>query len=203
MIWGIRVKAGLVRCLLAAWVLQPFAAKAEWQPVEQVQTYAVTGSSGAALYDSIGEHAPELGGSRAVAHTTFKLTWTRKYERRGDACVLAVARPKLIITYTLPKPTTKLPMATQASWATFVAGIETHERVHGDYIKEMVRDIEAMSVGLSADDDPDCRKIRVELTKRLGELSALQRQRGRDFDKAEMSEGGNIRRLILQLVNGP
>ncbi|OWV96720.1 peptidase [Rhizobium sp. R72] len=203
MIRGIRVKAGLVRWLLAASVLQPIAARAEWQPVEQVQTYAVTGSSGAALYDSIGEHGPELGGGRAVAHTTFKLTWTRKYERRGNACVLAVARPKLIITYTLPKPATKLPTATQASWATFIAGIETHERVHGDYIKEMVRDIEAMSIGFSADDDPDCSKIRVELTKRLGELSARQRQQGRDFDKLEMSEGGNIRRLVLQLVNGP
>ncbi|CAN7155935.1 DUF922 domain-containing Zn-dependent protease [Rhizobium sp. LjRoot258] len=197
------MKAGLVRWLLVAWVLQPIAAKAEWQPVEQVRTYAVTGSSGAALYYSIGEKGPELGGSRAVAHTTFKLTWTRKYERRGNACVLAVARPKLIITYTLPKPAVELSAATQASWATFIAGIETHERVHGDYIKEMVRDIEAASVGLSADDDPDCRKIRIELTKRLGELSARQRQRGRDFDKAEMSEGGNIRRLILQLVNGP
>jgi predicted secreted Zn-dependent protease len=203
MIRGIRVKAGLVRWLLAAWILQPIAAKAEWQPVEQVETYAVTGSSGAALYDSIGERGPELGGRRAVAHTTFKLTWTRKYERRGNACVLAVARPKLIITYTLPKPATKLSTATQASWATFFAGIETHERVHGDHIKEMVRDIEAMSVGLSADNDPDCRKIRVDLTKRLGELSTLQRQRGRDFDNVEMSEGGNIRRLVLQLVNGP
>jgi predicted secreted Zn-dependent protease len=197
------VKAGLVRWLLMACVLQPVAAKAEWQPIEEVRTYAVTGSSGAALYDSIGEHGPELGGGRVVAHTTFKLTWTRKYERRGDACVLAVARPKLIITYTLPKPTGKLPAATQASWATFLAGIETHERVHGDYIEQMVRHIEAMSVGFSADNDPDCRKIRVELTKRLGELSARQRQQGRDFDKAEMSEGGNIRRLVLQLVNGP
>nr|WP_051321030.1 DUF922 domain-containing protein [Rhizobium mesoamericanum] len=197
------MKAGLVRWLLAASVLQPIEARAEWQPVEQVQTYTVTGSSGAALYGSIGERGPELAGARAVAHTTFKLTWTRKYERRGNACVLAVARPKLIITYTLPKPATKLPTATQVSWATFIAGIEKHERVHGDYIKEMVRDIEAMSVGLSADDDPDCSKIRVELTKRLGELSARQRQQGRDFDKVEMSEGGNIRRLVLQLVNGP
>ena len=197
------MKAGWVGWLLVACALQPVTARAEWQPVEQIQTYAVTGSSGAALYNSIGERGPQLGVSRAVAHTTFKLTWTRKYERRGNACVLAVARPKLIITYTLPKPAAKLPAPVQASWATFITGIETHERVHGDYITQMVRDIEAMSVGFSADDDPDCRKIRVELTTRLGELSARQRQQGRDFDKVEMSEGGNIRRLVLQLVNGP
>jgi predicted secreted Zn-dependent protease len=43
----------------------------------------------------------------------------------------------------------------------------------------------------------------VDLTKRLGELSARQRQLGRDFDRTEMSEGGNIQALILKLVNGP
>ncbi len=125
-----------------------------------------------------------------MAHTTFKLTWTRKYERRGNACVLAVARPKLIITYTLPKPVGRAfrgPL--RQAGPPFIAGIETHERVHGDYIKEMVRDIEAMSVGLSADDDPDCRKIRIELTKRLGELSARQRQQRPRFRQGRDERG--------------
>jgi predicted secreted Zn-dependent protease len=52
-------------------------------------------------------------------------------------------------------------------------------------------------------DDPGCKKIRPALTVRLGELSNKQRQRGRDFDRVEMSEGGNIQQLILKLVNGP
>lgn len=177
-------------------------AHAEWQAVEKVQTYAITGQTGAELYASIGERGPKAGIGRAIAYTNFKLTWTRKYEPQGDACVLVVARPKLIITYTLPKPAHQLPAAAQKLWETFIAGVHAHERVHGDMIEDMVRAIEAMSVGLSVSNDPGCRKIRTELTTRLGELSRAQRQKSREFDQLELSEGGNVHRLILQLVNG-
>ena len=178
-------------------------AHAEWQAVEKVETYAIAGQSGAELYASIGERGPKVGGgTRAIAHTNFKLTWTRKYEPQGDACVLVTAKPKLIITYTLPKPGGKLPASVQKNWKTFIDGVHSHELVHGDFIKDMVKAIEATSVGLTVSDDRDCRKIRTELTKRLSELSLAQRQRSRDFDRIELSEGGNIHQLILQLVNG-
>jgi predicted secreted Zn-dependent protease len=74
--------------------------------------------------------------------------------------------------------------------------------VHGEIINEMVKEIETLSVGFSVSGDPECRKIRTELTKRLSELSLAQRQRSRDFDRVELSEGGNIHQLILALVNG-
>jgi predicted secreted Zn-dependent protease len=107
------------------------------------------------------------------------------------------------LTYTLPKPAARLPASAQSSWETFLDGVHQHELVHGQMIKDMVMAIEAASVGMTTNDDPHCRKIRVDLTKRLGELSAKQRQRSRDFDQAELSEGGNIHRLVLGLVNGP
>lgn len=197
------MKSGFVYSLAAAFLSVPFAAHAQWQAVEQIKTYAIEGNSGASLYASIGQRGPEAGPSgRAIAHTTFKLTWTRKYEPQGNACVLVTARPKLIITYTLPRPAAQLSGSVKSGWDVFVAGIEKHERVHGQHIKEMVAKIEAMSVGLTAPDDPGCRKIRIELTGRLGELSNEQRQRGRDFDRVEMSDNGTIRQLVLNLVNG-
>lgn len=181
----------------------PAVARADWQAIEKTETYSITGTSGAELYASIGERGPKVGGMvRAIAHTNFKLTWSRKYEPQGDACSLVSARPKLIITYTLPKPAKPLPSATQRNWETFITGVRKHELVHGDIIKRMVKEIEAVSVGLSVPNDPDCRKIRTELTKRLSELSQAQRQRSRDFDKVELSNGGNIHQLILALVNG-
>ncbi len=188
-----------IAVLLALAVLP---ARAEWQPVEQVETYAISGRSGPELYASIGQRGPKLGITRAIAHTTFKLTWTRKYEPRGNSCVLAVARPKLIIVYTLPKPSGELPAAVRRSWETFIAGVADHERVHSDYIEEMVREIEAQSVGLTVEGDPGCKKIRTELTGRLAALSQAQRLRSRDFDRVEMSKGGNIHALILALLNG-
>jgi predicted secreted Zn-dependent protease len=40
------------------------------------------------------------------------------------------------------------------------------------------------------------------MTKRLGALSNAQRQQSRDFDRAELSDGGQVHQLILDLVNG-
>ncbi|MGH6805642.1 MAG: DUF922 domain-containing Zn-dependent protease [Ensifer adhaerens] len=181
----------------------PSVAHAEWQAVEKVSSYAISGQTGAELYASIGERGPKVGGLvRAIAHTDFKLTWTRKYEPQGNACTLVSATPKLIITYTLPKPSRPLQGAMAQNWETFVSGVRRHELVHGDFIKDLVKAIESTSVGLSVDADPNCRKIRTELTRRLGELSVAQRQRSRDFDRVELSDGGNIHQLILKLVNG-
>ena len=192
----------LPACLLLACLLGPMPARAEWKAVEKTETYSISGKSGPELYASIGERGPKAGKTRAIAYTNFKLTWSRKYERQGDACVLASARPKLIITYILPKPSQELPAAIAGNWEVFIAGVRSHERVHGDIIKDMVTKIEAATVGLTVPGDPDCRKIRTEMTKRLSELSQAQRQQSRDFDQREMSDGGNIHQLILALVNG-
>ena len=67
----------------------------------------------------------------------------------------------------------------------------------------MVRRIEAVSVGLTVPNDPSCKRIREVLTEKLGALSQEQRARSRAFDQVEMSDGGNVHRLILALVNGP
>ena len=60
----------------------------------------------------------------------------------------------------------------------------------------------ATTVGYSVADDPKCRKIRKEITKPLSEASLEQRRRSAEFDRVEMSNGGNVHRLILALVNG-
>ena len=45
-----------------------------------------------------------------------------------------------------------LPGATRRLWESFIEGVEAHERVHGDFIMEMARKIEAVSVGI----EPAC-----------------------------------------------
>jgi len=178
-------------------------ALAAWKAVEQVETYAVSGMSGAALYESIGKRGPKVGDARAIAYTNFKLTWSRKYVPQGNDCTIVSARPKLIITYKLPEPAERLSGVTAKNWDVFIAGVREHERVHGQIIEDMVRRIEAYSVGLTVAGDPKCKKIRTVLTERLAQLSLEQRQRSRDFDRDELGESGNIRRLVLMLANGP
>jgi predicted secreted Zn-dependent protease len=200
---AIPVTAGIRLCVAVACVmLPPIVAQAAWKAVEKVDAYPIAGTSGPELYASIGERGPKVSLGRAIAYTNFKLTWSRKYENQGGACVLVSALPKLTITYTLPKPSKQLPAKTARDWETFITGVRNHELVHGDMIKDLVGQIEAATVGLSVAGDPDCRKIKTEMTKRLSALSLAQRQKSRDFDKTEMSDGGNIHQLILGLVNG-
>lgn len=187
----------------AALIGAPAAAHADWKPVERVETYRVSGRTGIDLYRSIGENGPNVGVGRAIAYTDFKLLWSRDYRPQPDgSCKLVTARPSLTITYRLPKASGDLPPATQQAWKTFLEGITAHEKVHGDIIVDMVRQIEAVSVGLSAPADPECKKVREALQSRLGPLSQEQRRKSRDFDREEMRDGGNVHRLILALVNG-
>lgn len=196
-------KGPLVALMAAACTLPlPFPAQAEWKPVEKVVTYPVSGKTGIELYRSIGENGPKIGIGRVIAFTDFDLKWSRDYQKRDGGCVLASARPFLTITYRLPKAAGDMPPETRERWQAFLEGVEKHERVHGEIILDMVRKIEAFSVGLTVKDDPDCTKIRQVLTKRLGELSEEQRRRSREFDRVEMGKGGNVHRLILALVNG-
>ncbi|WP_024586150.1 DUF922 domain-containing protein [Aliihoeflea sp. 2WW] len=178
-------------------------AQANWEAVERVEPYSISGTTGIELYQSIGANGPKIGIGRAIAYTNFDLKWSRDYQPQPDgSCVLVTARPHLIITYALPKPSSSLSADMQRSWDRFIEGIRAHENVHGEDIKDMVRAIEAYSVGLSAPDDAGCQKVRQKLQARLGELSQAQRQKSRDFDRVEMGNGGNIHQLILTLVNG-
>jgi predicted secreted Zn-dependent protease len=181
----------------------PIAAHAQWTAREEVKTYPITGTSGIELYASIGERGPKAGEHvRAIAHTDFKLTWSRKYEPQpGGACTLVSARPNLIITYMLPKPASPMAPELQAKWTPFIDGVRKHEQVHGEMIKALARNIETVSIGLSAADDPKCIKVRAALQVKIGEIFREHQQRNRDFDKVELSEGGNVHQLILKLVN--
>ncbi|YBV98080.1 DUF922 domain-containing protein [Phyllobacteriaceae bacterium JZ32] len=177
-------------------------AGAQWKPNEKIEAYAISGRTGIELYESIGENGPKVSLGRTIAYTTFDLKWSRRYVPENGGCRLASARPHLTIIYKLPKPSGPLPAATQKLWDKFIAGITAHERVHGEMILDMVKKIEAVSIGLTVADDPKCRKIRQELTARLAALSEEQRRKSREFDRVEMSDGGNVHQLILALVNG-
>ena len=194
--------------ILALLVLYPLAAApalaATWQPVERIVAYPVTGATGLALYRSIGERGPEIGGRRVIAHTRFDLLWTRRYRPQADgSCVLAVAVPHLTVTTTLPKAPGGLAPAVAASWRRFIDGIAAHERFHAREIVAMVERIAAFSDGLSAPADPGCARVRAKLQAYLAKSIAAHEKASRDFDAAEWGEDGAMRKLALSLINGP
>lgn len=174
-----------------------------WTATEVVKPYAITGSTGIELYRSIDQHGPATSsGARAIAHTMWDLKWRRNYQPQADgSCKLVSAKPFVTITYTLPKAP-KLSGAVASQWQTFNDGIAAHEKVHGKMIREMVDEVIATTVGLTVANDPKCQKIRKEIETPLIAARDAYREKSRAFDKAEMSEGGNVHRLILGLVNG-
>jgi len=193
----------MTRPLLAlALTLLALPAQAEIRAQTVEKTYPIAGTTGRALYDSIGERGPRIrkGASSAVAKTDFDLKWGRDYVRDGDACVLAAARPFLTVTYTLPEPAQKLPPETAVRWKTFIAAIRAHEAVHGKYIEEMAQEIYDATVGFRQENDPGCRKIRDAIQAPLKAAYARYRNKNAAFEKAEMANGGPIQRLILELI---
>ncbi|ABS17132.1 MULTISPECIES: DUF922 domain-containing Zn-dependent protease [Brucella/Ochrobactrum group] len=198
------MKKAAAFAFLGILVAAPALAEDNWKAVEEIKTYAIAGKTGPELYESIGERGPKIGGgkTRVIAHTSYVLTWDRKFDRSNNACTILSATPKLKITYTLPKPSQKLNSPVKEHWETFSEGIRKHELVHGDHAKDMTREIVRRTVGLSVPNDPKCQKIRKVLIKEITDMVDVQRAQGRAFDKVEMGNGGNVHQLILALVNG-
>lgn len=178
---------------------------ADFKINEIVKTYAISGTTGLELYASIGERGPVVGsmGTRTIAHTTFDLKWSRKYEPQADgSCMLASAKPfhdhHLHAAEAVVQALGRHARALQS----FIDGLTRHEKVHGDHMKGMLDRILATTVGQSVPNDPKCRKIRQHLQTPLSEASLEQRRRSAEFDRVEMNDGGNVHRLILALVNG-
>lgn len=201
--WMMILRPAALVLLMSTAVSAQSDGRQSWRPVEQEKAYAIKGTTGIELYASIGERGPKIGSQvRTIAYTHFKLTWRRKYVPQPDgSCTLTTAVPKLIITYTLPRPVSALSPDIKARWDRFIDGVRRHERVHGVIIVDMVKEIERVSLGLTAAADPHCTKVRQKLQAKLGGISKAQRKRSADFDRVEMSEGGNVHQLILNLIN--
>lgn len=176
------------------------AAAQEWQPTERIEHYTINGTSPMALYQSIGERGPKLSLGRVIAHTSFKLTWQRDYQQQGQACVLASAKPRLIITYTLPKPAEKLSPDVAARWQAFYDGIVEHEKLHGQFMKDLTQQIQDVSVGLRDENDPGCKKVRAALQAQLKPISDAHVARHSEYDRVEMSPGGAVHQLIFAFL---
>lgn len=199
-----RLNRRLMRMSLAALTVLAGAVvpAAAWQANETIVHYDVPGTTGIAIYEAIGRLGPQpTPARRAIALTEWDLKWGRDYVPDGNACVLQAARPFLTITYRLPRASQQLSPDLQARWNTFHEGMLAHEKVHGDFLKQLVDRIIADTVGLRIEGDPGCSAIRNDVLKRVEAAYLDYRARNAAFERTEMSEGGRVYGLILQLVD--
>ena len=97
-------------------------------------------------------------------------------------------------------PAGPLPTETAARWRVFIAGIRAHEAVHGRYVEEMAEEIYDATVGFRQQNDPGCKAIRDAIQAPLKAAYARYKAKNAAFERSEMAPGGNIHRLIADLV---
>ena len=198
------MKGAITAATIAVLALATPSRAADWQATESTAHYTISGATPLNLYQSIGDKGPKTStGTRAIALTNWDLKWRRDYQRRGKGCTLASALPFLSITYALPRPGTKLGGQTEQRWNTFYAGIKAHELQHGAMLKTMTQNIINQTVGLTTQtDDGNCTRLRADVLKNVKAAFDAYTRQSREFDRVEMSKGGNVHQLVLALVNG-
>ncbi|MBX3597083.1 MAG: DUF922 domain-containing protein [Rhizobiaceae bacterium] len=162
------------------------------------KTYKITGTTAYDLYVSIGENGPR----GAIAHTEYSLTWKRLFDEEGGACSLVSARPVFTTTYILPKPAEALKPPLDTLWKSFISGVRVHELQHGRMLQEMVRSTQTRVAGARVENDKTCAKVKRVVSDIIEQERQNYKARSREFDRAELAEGGNLHRLILSFVNG-
>lgn len=186
--------------LLAGLILLSQSAQADEPIIGKVveKTYAVRGDTAYDLYVSIGENGPK----GAIAHTDYSLTWKRLFDEEAGDCRLVSARPIFTTTYILPQASGKLKPPLAKLWQDFIAGVRKHERQHGQMLQEMVKTTQRRIANARVENDKTCAKVKRVVSDIIDQERQTYKSRSRDFDHAELAEGGNLHQLILTFVNG-
>ena len=162
------------------------------------KTYTVKGDTPYDLYVSIGQNGPR----GAIANTNYSLTWKRLFDEEGGDCRLVSAKPIFTTTYLLPKVSGKLKPPLDRLWQDFIAGVRKHEQQHGQMLQEMVKNTQQRIADARVTNDRICAKVKRVVSDIIEQERQTYRSRSRDFDRAELAEGGNLHQLILTFVNG-
>ena len=166
-------------------------------------TYSISGKDGNALLDAMDRRGPKHGFlTRAIAQTSYTVSWTVDWKEQAGACRVTNADATLSITYTYPQVKGTMPPNLQRRWVRFIAGVRKHEETHGQLARQMVGAAEKSLKDISYATDPRCRKTKAELKKRIALIYAKYEARQVEFDRVEHGEGGNVERLVTLLGKG-
>ncbi|RFC68737.1 MULTISPECIES: DUF922 domain-containing protein [Mesorhizobium] len=168
--------------------------------VIKLQHYDIAGETPRALFVSMVKRGPKDGfRSRAIAQTQYHTDWNTKLSYGKGACRVVSAEPRATITYIYPQPPAET--RTTRRWNRFMAGIMKHERQHGRYVREMLAEARKSILGLKTASDPDCKRTRAEMKRRVSRIHDLYEDKQRAFDVREHKDGATIDRLIKAFVN--
>jgi len=191
---------------IAGFILAQFAlfpAVAGTKATVSVQTYKISGDSGAALVDAMNRNGPKQGFlARAIAQTRYTVDWELRWGRAGRACRLVDATARLSIAYRYPALARTVSPALKRRWTAFMAGVRGHEEMHGRIAGEMVAAAHKSAAKVGFADDPSCRRAKAEVERRVKATYAVYEKRQLRFDEVEHRDGGKVDRLLGSLIRG-
>jgi predicted secreted Zn-dependent protease len=166
-------------------------------------SYNISGKNGEALLDAMDRRGPKHGFlARAIAQTSYTISWDIDWREKGDSCRIADAAATLSVTYNYPTVSNALSGDMKRRWQRFMSGVRKHEQMHGRIAREMVNAAERRLTGLSSSNDPGCRKTQAEVKRRIAAIYAKYEARQARFDDVEHAGGGNVEGLVKLLSRG-
>jgi predicted secreted Zn-dependent protease len=195
-------RLGIALC--AAVCLITAEAGAGVRTVTKVETYRVSGNSGAALMNAMERNGPSQGFlTRAIAQTRYSVAWELGWAVSGQQCRLQAADVTLSVNYRYPQLAGKTSPALRSRWARFMVGVRKHEETHGRIAQQMVVSARKAALGLRVDNDPYCRKAKNQVGRIVRSVYTEYEKRQQRFDTVEHRLGGPVDRLVSRLVGKP
>lgn len=197
------MRLAVLTCLMAIGALCSFASEASagTKVLVKTRTYAITGTTGAALIEAMDRKGPKRGFmTHAIALTAYSVDWDLDAGQANGVCSLRRANGTLNLFYTFPHVASPIPPTLQKRWNRFFAGVRAHEETHGRIAKEMMRVAEKSIQGLKFADDRQCYKTRREARRRIEVAYAEYEAKQNAFDAREHGDGGHVEHLIAALM---
>ena len=166
---------------------------------ETTKFYNVTGRTGKQVHAKFGRRGPwRLRRKHAIAATVREFDFKNiKFKVRGKKCVVDNIDVHLKLTYYYPKWINKgrSTKKTQQAWGRFSKELIRHEKTHGKYFKQTVKEFDKELRRVTGKISNKCggmgKKVRVRLDKiyKRGEAKHLA------FDRREKRKSAKIRKL--------
>ncbi len=166
---------------------------------EQTKTYNVSGKSGKQVHAKFGRRGPwKMRRKHAIAATQRKFDFKNiKIVKRGNKCVFAKMDIYLSLTYYYPNWINKSSASkkTQRLWGSFMRELVRHEKTHGKFFKETLRQFEKELVRISRKSFKSCRQMNAIALRKLETIYKKGEVRHLAFDRREGKPSAKIRKL--------
>lgn len=164
---------------------------------EKTKFYTISGKTASEFAFSMSRRGPYSRAHRARTWATASRDISYQLVRRQTAkdCRIKDVTIRLKISYNMPKPRTLKGVSKKhrSKWARMYRLLDTHEKVHGRYYKQLARDIQRGLLRIGA--APNCRQLDRKASALVEKLSEKDRLKNQRFDQRDRRNYRRMTRL--------